>query len=165
MKNPCTWGAGIRCVLVLLTVALLHTGGDARAEQYNGIRLVDGGPFQVWHGTDAENSDPHARVLSIIGSEKSLRVRYSDLLPIPSVQFGLGWAEINAASGTAMNFETEENDCYEDMILYCTNQPIQGVPPGAILCFCTGSDEDNVCCLSDTGVVESGAQTLQKRIL
>jgi len=115
------------------------------------IRITDDGPFQIWDGVDADSSNPGARVLAVIGPKKSLRVNYTAAMPAPQVSMGAKWVDIVAGDGTAMTFSGPKVDCYSDTILWCTTKPVQGIPPGRMLCYCTHQPE-SVCCTSDTGI-------------
>jgi hypothetical protein len=137
---------GVALVLVSLLIA-----GAARADQVSSIRLTDRGPFQVWNGVDGENAASGARVLAIIGPTKSLRVNYNASMAPPQVSIGRGFADIVAAPGTGLNFEGRDTDCRNDLILWCTNQPITGAPAGSIVCMCVGRF-GSICCSSDTGI-------------
>ena len=135
---------------VLLVLFLLAISAAAHAGEVASIRIHDQGPFQIWNGIDAGSSDPNARVLAVIGSSKSLRIGYDAREEAPAVSFGPGWAEVDAGRGTALGFSID-TDCHPHQILYCTNEPIEGIPKGAILCMCTGKADDT-CCESDTGI-------------
>lgn len=134
-------------IAVCLSIAAFHA---ARAGEVASIRVHDHGSFQIWNGADAGSTDPNARLLAIIGSTKSLRIGYDAREEAPSVSFGPGWADVEAGPGTAFNFSVD-TDCHPHQILYCTNEPIKGIPKGAILCMCTGR-ADETCCESDTGI-------------
>ena len=134
-----------------LAVFLLAAGPRAaHASEVASIRIHDQGPFQIWNGIDAGSSDPNARVLAVIGGAKSLRIGYDARDEAPAVSFGAGWAEVSAGRGMALAFSVD-TDCHPHQILYCTNEPIERIPKGAILCMCTGKADDT-CCESDTGI-------------
>ena len=140
------------CSLLLFLYCVVGLGTAARAEQVGKIRLTDRGPFQVWNGIDADAPlGSGNRVLAVIGTTKSLRVTYAATMNPPQVKMGQGWVDVLAGSGTAMTFSGPDRDCYPRTILLCKSGPIGGIPPGAILCMCTGS-EDTICCTSDTGI-------------
>lgn len=134
---------------------LVATSSAARAEAVGAIRVTDRGPFQVWNGVDADVPGSGARVLAVIGPAKSIRVNYTSSMPAPQVLMGSNWVEIAAGAGTAFTFGGRDQDCYDRFILMCINKPIEGVPPGAILCYCKGQD-DAICCTSDTGIYTDG---------
>jgi hypothetical protein len=150
-------GATFLVLLALATTA-------ARAEPVASIRLTDKGPFQVWNGVDGDAPPASGqRVLAVIGATKSLRVNYTASMTPPRVSMGRGWADIVAGPGTAMTFAGPDHDCYSNMILYCTNHPIQGAPPGAIVCMCIYK-AGSVCCSSDTGFYSKGMVAIDSQL-
>ena len=138
-----------RTAVASMLILAFSAGGRTFAGDYSSLRIHDDGAFQVWNGIDAEARGERTLVLAVIGTHKSVRIHYAPDEPAPAVRFGPGWADIVAGNGTAVSMA--DSDCHPGLILYCTNEPIRGVPPGTIVCMCTRGNPDNECCEGDTG--------------